>query len=92
MDSEQDDTGLFQGASALNGNLPKVLIERQHDARLRFGQVQENDVLRSRKICAGPQNIVTLGSKGLDHRLREVLVGEETHLCWNRKCLYSWVR
>src|ERR1044071_184707 len=87
MDSEQNDTGLFQWVSALNGNLPEVLLERQHDARLCFGQVQEGDVFRSREISAGPQNVVTLGSKIVDNRLREVLVGEKAHLRWNRECL-----
>jgi hypothetical protein len=84
MDSEQNDTGLFQRFSPLNGDLPEVLVERQYDTRFRLGQVQEDDVLRSREIRPGPQNIVTVGSKSLDDRLREVLVGEEAHLRWNR--------
>lgn len=28
--------------AALNGDLPEVLMEREHDARLRFGQLQDS--------------------------------------------------
>ena len=39
MNSEQNDAGFLQRGSVLNGNLPEILIERQHDARFGFGQV-----------------------------------------------------
>ena len=84
MNSEQNDAGSFQRDPALNGNLPEVLIERQHDARFGFGQIQKYDVFPSRAIGAGPKYIVAAGAKRLDDWLRKVLIGEEAHLRGNR--------
>jgi hypothetical protein len=39
MNSEQNDAGLFERDPALNGNLPEVLVQRQQDARVGFGEV-----------------------------------------------------
>jgi hypothetical protein len=83
MSSEQNNPGLFQRASTLNGDLPEVFVQRQHDARFGFRQIQQENVFCSREIRAGPQNIVPPGSKRLYDRLRKVLVGEEAHLRWN---------
>lgn len=76
MNAEQNDPGLFEWTSTLNGDLPKVLVKRQHDASFGFRQIQQDDVPRSRVIRAGPQNVVALGSKRVNNRLRKVLVGE----------------
>jgi hypothetical protein len=59
---------LFERNPALNGNLPEVLVERQHDARFGFGKIQENSVLPSGAIGPGPQYIMILGAKCLDNR------------------------
>lgn len=56
--SEQNDTGLFEWNPALNGNLPEVLIQREHDARFSLGAVQEGNVLPSRAVSPGPKYIV----------------------------------
>jgi hypothetical protein len=83
MDSEQNDPGLFQWAPALDSDLPKVLVERQDDARFSLRQIEQGDVLRSGKVRARPQNVVALGSQRLDDRLRKVLIGEEvSRLSW----------
>jgi hypothetical protein len=36
MNPKQDHAGLFERNPALNGNLPEVLIQRQHDGRSRY--------------------------------------------------------
>ena len=66
VNSEQNNTGSFQGASALNGNLPEVLGESHRDARFGFRHIQQDDVLPSGEIGAGPHDIVAVGAKGLD--------------------------
>ena len=63
MNSEQNDSGLFQRWSTLKSDLPKVLVERQHDARFRFRQIQQDQVSGSGEIRARPQNIVALGAQ-----------------------------
>lgn len=68
----------------LNGNLPEVLIQRQHDTPLGFGKVQKDNILPSRAIGPGPKDIVAVGAKRLDNRPRKVLVSEDAHLRWNR--------
>ena len=40
MNPEQYDTRLFKRRPALKGNLPEILIKRQHDARFGFGAFQ----------------------------------------------------
>lgn len=83
MNAEQNDSGLFQRGSALNGDLPEVLIERQQDARFGFRQIQQDGVFCSREMRAGPQDIVPLGSKRLNDWLRKVLVCKDAHLRGN---------
>jgi hypothetical protein len=39
MNSEQNDSRLFQRVAALNGDLPEVLVEGQHDTRLGLGPI-----------------------------------------------------
>ena len=39
MNPEQNDPGLFQGASALNRDSPEVFVDRQHDTRVGLGQI-----------------------------------------------------
>jgi hypothetical protein len=39
MDSEQDNARFRQRASSLNGDLPKILVESQNEARLGFAEV-----------------------------------------------------
>jgi len=87
MDSEQNYPGSFQRTPALNGDLPEVLIERQHEACFGFRQIQQGDVACSGEIRAGPQNVVAIRSKLLYDRLRKVLVDEDAHLRWNRERL-----
>ncbi len=65
MDSEQNDPGLFQRAPTLNGDLPEVLVERQHEARFGLRQIQQSDVACSGEIRTGPRNVVAIGSKRL---------------------------
>ena len=87
MDPKQDDAGSFERNSALYSNLPEVLIQRQHDARFGFGEVQEDSILPSAAIGPSPKYIAAVGAKRIDNRLRKVLVGQETHLRGNRKGL-----
>ena len=68
----------------MNGNLPEVLVERQHDTRFGFGQVQKNNVFPSGAISPGPKDIVAAAAKCLDDWPRKVLVSKEAHLRWNR--------
>jgi len=68
----------------LNGDLPEVLIERQHDACFGFGQVQKNNVFPSGAISPGPKDIVAATAQCFDDWLRKVLVSEQAHLRWNR--------
>ncbi len=48
MNSKQNNAGSFQGISAPNGDLPKIIIERQNDALFGFRQIQEDGVLYGR--------------------------------------------
>ena len=84
VNSEQNDAGLFERDPALNGNLPEVLIQRQHDARFGFGEVQQDNVFPSSAISPGPTDIVAVGAKRFDNRPRKVLVSQEAHLRRNR--------
>ena len=84
MDSKQDDTRLRESNTALDGNLPEVFIQRQQDARRRFGEVQQGGVLPAGAIGSSPQHVVAGGSQQFDNRPRKVLVGEEAHLSGNR--------
>lgn len=76
VNSEQNDSGLFRRDPALNGKLPEVLIQRQHNPSFGFGQCQEDNVLPSGTVSPGPKDIVAFGAKRLDSRPRKVLVGE----------------
>jgi len=84
MRAKQDDARLFERNPALHGNLPEVLVERQHNTRFGFGQIQKDNVFLSHAISPGPKDIVAAGAKGLDDWLRKVLVSKEAHLRWNR--------
>ena len=84
MDPKQDNAALLERRPALDGNLPKVLIQSQHDARFGFGEIQKGGILSAGAIGSGPKHIVAIGAKHLDNRLREALVGEEAHLRRNR--------
>jgi Sigma-70, region 4/Sigma-70 region 3 len=80
VDSEKYNTRLFQRGAALDGNLPEVLIQRQHDACFRLGAFEEGDVFPPDAICPCPQDIVAMIAKRVDNRPGEVLVGEYAHL------------
>ena len=80
MSAKQDDARLFERNPALNGNLPEVLVQCQHDAGLGFGEVRKDRILPSGAIGPGPKHIMAAGAKGLDDRLREVLVSEQALL------------
>ena len=84
MGSKQDDTRLFEWNPALNGNLPEVLVQYQHDAGLGLGKIQQDGILPSGAIGPGPAHIVAGGAESLDDRLGKVLVGEQAHLSWKR--------
>jgi hypothetical protein len=87
MDSEQNDPGLCQWVAALHCNLREVLIERQDDACCGLREIQQGDIAFSGKIRPGPQNVAAAGSKRPYDRLRNVLIGEEAQLGWNRERL-----
>lgn len=87
MNTKQNGAGLFQRASTLNGDLPKVWVEGQHDARRGFREIQQVRVFRPGEICARPQKIVAAGSKLLYNSLRKVLAAQEAHLRRNRERL-----
>jgi len=76
---------MFQRSTSLNGDLPKLLVERNHDSSLGFCQFQQGKVFGARKIRPRPQNIVVIGAQRLYNLPRKILVGEETRLRWNRK-------
>ena len=80
MSAKQDDARLFERNPALNGNLPEVFVQRQHDAGLGFGEVQKDRVFPPDAIGPSPKHIMAAGGKGLDDRLREVLVSEQALL------------
>jgi hypothetical protein len=80
MSSKQDDARLFERNPALHGNLPEVLVQHQQDAGLGFGKIQQDGILPSGAIGPGPKHIMAAGAKGLDDRLREVLVSEQALL------------
>lgn len=56
MDPEKNNSGLYQWAPALNGDLPKVLVERQDDARFGLRPIQQRDVGSSGEIGTGPRS------------------------------------
>src|ERR1035437_5717598 len=87
MDPKQDDAGSFERNSALYSNLPEVLIQRQHDARFGFGEVQEDRLLPSAAMRPSPKYIATVGARRIDNQIRKVLVCQKTHLRGNRKGL-----
>lgn len=68
----------------MDGNLPEVPIQRQHDARFGFGQIQQGGILPTGAIGSSPKHVVAIGAKRLDNRLRKVLGGEEAPLRGNR--------
>jgi hypothetical protein len=84
MNPKQHHAGSFEGNPALNGYLPEVLVQRQHDAGFGFGDLQKDSVLQSGAFGSGPKHIMTLGAKRLYDWPREVLVSEEAHLRWDR--------
>ncbi len=80
MNSEQNDARLFERDSTLKCNLPEVLIQCQHDARLRFSEFQKDSVPPSNAISPGPKDIVALGAKRLDDWSGKIFIGKESHL------------
>lgn len=63
MNSEQNNPGLFRWTSTLNGDLPKVLVKRQHDASFGFREIQQDDVPCSEKSWKRPRRSAPLSSK-----------------------------
>ena len=92
MNLEQNDTGLFQWAPTLNGDPPEILVECQHDARLRLRQIQQGDVAFSGEIRAGPQNVVAVGSKRLYIGFGKFSSARRRIYAGIGKALYSWAR
>ena len=54
MNSEQNDSGSFQWAPILNGDLSQVFVERQHDACFGLRQIQQGHVACSSEDRCGP--------------------------------------
>ena len=55
MNKKQNNAGLFQRRPALNCNPPEVLIQRKHDARFGFREVQQGRVLPSGQVSSCTQ-------------------------------------
>ena len=66
MDLEQHNAGAFERGSALQRDLPEILVQRDHDAPLRLSQVQQGRVLPPNAIRPRPEYIVTVRAKLLD--------------------------
>jgi hypothetical protein len=47
INAKQNNAGLFQRRVALNCNLPEVLVQRKHDPRFNFREIQQGRVLPS---------------------------------------------
>ncbi len=77
MNPEQNDARSFKTDPVLKRDLPEVLVQRNHDARLRFGEFQQSSVLPSNAISPGPKYIMALGPKRLDDWLGKVFIGKE---------------
>lgn len=84
MGSKQDDTGVFEWGAALESDLPEVLVEGQQDSRLRLGEFQKRCVWPTDTVCSRPDSVVPAVAQDIDKWFREVLVGEQTHLCRDR--------
>ena len=63
INPKQDHARLFERNPALNGNLPEVLVQRQHDTAFGFGQVQKGGVVPSGAIGPGPPHIVAADAR-----------------------------
>jgi hypothetical protein len=80
VNPEENHAGPLEWNPALNGNLPEVFAQRQHDTTFRLGAVEKGRILRSGAIGPSPKHIVAVGAKRLDNRLREILVSQNTQL------------
>ena len=67
MDSKENHATSVERSPLLNCELPKVLIEGQHDALFGFGKVQKGGVFPSSAITAGPKDVVTANAKWAGH-------------------------
>ena len=63
----------------MNGDLPKIFVERQNEARLGFIEVQYKASRPS------PKYVVDLDAKPIDDRLLEVLVGDVPEGLWYKR-------
>jgi hypothetical protein len=87
MNSKKDAPRLFEGNPALNGDLPKILVQRHDDPRFAFGELKKVRILPAVALDSRPNDIVTFCAQDVDHSLRKVLVGEKPHLGWSRIAL-----
>jgi hypothetical protein len=76
MDSKQRNAGVLERTTSLNGNLPKVFVERNHDSRIGFCPFKQGKIRGAGKIGTRPQYIVTVGAERLHNELRKILVSE----------------
>ena len=84
MSAKQDDARLFERNPALNGNLPEVLVQCQHDAGLGFGEVRKDRILPSGAIGPGPKHIMAADAKSLDRRADDPVW--RVFSVWRRAC------
>lgn len=59
MDAEKDYSAAFEWLTALNRDLPEILIERQQYPAIRFGTIQECSIANAGEIRPCPGHIVT---------------------------------
>ncbi len=63
--------------TSLQDQVPHIEVEGQRDPRLRPGRCEHVLIGRARRFLLNGLDIVTGRAKGLNGRLRDVLVGEE---------------
>lgn len=82
MNPEQNHARVFYWPPTLHGDLPEALVKCQHVRASDSALAKYDDVVRTGQIRASPQNVLPFGSKRVQRRLREVLIGEKAHLRW----------
>ena len=75
----QNHSGASHRRPALEGDLKKVLVEREDDPSLRFGTIEQRAVFHAWEIRSRPNHIVALLAQTVDNRAREIFVGQKLH-------------
>ena len=87
MHANQNHAGSLQRLATLQSDLPEILVQRQDQPALGFREFQKGGIFKARIVSSRPKHIVTISAHGLDGRKRDVLVGQDEHLCWDGVCL-----